>query len=162
MSNSSYSPPRGLIVVWNEDNWSDFVALIRTMYRISRGSNKRTGSLSKVSYTVPRIQNIRQIWTFVIRTLAGLKVALSMLSTCSRYESFSLRRRRSVQLHEIVHAVWYDFSSRRNVAAASSTRKQRCDNVCVMNFEAGQRRALPTCRTRRPSQINECESTNGR
>ena len=32
-------------------------------------------------------------------------------------------------------------SSRRNVAAASSTRKHRCENVCVMNLAAGQRNA---------------------
>ena len=34
-------------------------------------------------------------------------------------------------------------SSKRKVAAASRMRKDKCDNVCVMNFVAGQRIAFP-------------------
>ena len=89
----------------------------------------------------PRIQNMRQICTLVMRVLAGLKEPLSRLSIFSSlvmsgyWSPFS----RSSTV------IGYVLSSRRNVAAASRIRKQMCDSVCVMNFEAGQRRALPSC-----------------
>ena len=75
---------------------------------------------------LPKIQNMRQIWTRVMRMFSGRNVALSITLTSL---SYSWSESMYCSTPDVLYAIGYAFSSSRNVAAASKMRKQRCDSV---------------------------------
>lgn len=107
---------------------------------------------------------MRHICTLVIRVFAGRNESFSRISSASLHWSSSGEATLTPTIHlpplipspppqtgsrkslvDVPLEMVCVLLSRRKVAAARSIRKQACDSVWVMNLDAGQRRAWPTC-----------------